>query len=175
MQASARVVSVRRGVGLEWVTIGYNSLEGVIALAAGLMAGSVALVGFGFDSALEVTSGVTSLWRLHADYHAARRPEVERRALRIVGWCFVLLAVYVTVDATGRLVRQEPPHESFVGIILAAVSAIVMPVLARAKRRVASDLGSPALTADATQTQLCTYLSAILLVGLGLNAVVGWW
>jgi len=135
----------------------------------------VALVGFGFDSVLEVTSGAALLWRLHADHDTASRARAEARALGVVGWCFVLLAVYVAYDAGVRLLTREAPNPSVVGLVLAAVSLIVMPLLARAKRRVAERIGSAALTADATQTQLCTYLSAILLVGLGLNSAVGWW
>ena len=173
--ASPRAHYVRRGITLEWVTVAYNSLEGLIALAAGMLAGSVALVGFGFDSALEVAYGATLLWRLQADHHPDRREHVERQALRLVGWCFVLLAIYVAYDAGSRLITRERPETSTVGLVLAVASLIVMPLLARAKRRVAGQIQSVALTADATQTQLCTYLSAILLAGLGLNATLGWW
>jgi divalent metal cation (Fe/Co/Zn/Cd) transporter len=166
---------IRRGKLLEYATVGYNSLEGVIAIGAGLIAGSVALVGFGFDSFIEVISGLTLLWRLYADVNEAERERVEQRALRIVGWSFLLLAAYVLVDAGKSLIWREPPDESIVGIALAAVSLVVMPLLVRAKRRVAVAIGSKALDADATQTALCTYLSAILLGGLLLNALVGWW
>ena len=166
---------IRRGKQLEYATIGYNSLEGILAIAAGLLAGSVALVGFGFDSAIEVISGATLLWRLHADVDEDRRERVEQRALRIVGWSFLLLAAYVTFDAATAIIRREPPDKSMIGIVIAALSLIVMPLLARAKRRVAAAIGSKALHADATQTALCTYLSAILLGGLLLNALVGWW
>ena len=170
-----RAALVRRGKLLEYATIGYNSLEGVIAIAAGLIAGSIALVGFGFDSAIEVISGATLLWRLHSDADVEKRERVEQRALRIVGVSFLLLGAYVTFDAGKSLLRREPPAESRVGIILAAASLVIMPLLVRAKRRVAQAIGSKALEADATQTLLCTYLSAILLGGLLLNAVVGWW
>lgn len=170
-----RQAHVQRGKVLEYVTIGYNGLEGAIAIAAGLIAGSVALVGFGFDSAIEVISGATLLWRLHADVNEATREQVEQRALKIVGASFLLLAAYVTFDATKSLLRRELPDESMVGIVLAAVSLVIMPLLVRAKRRVASAIGSRAMAADATQTALCTYLSAILLVGLLLNALLGWW
>ena len=170
-----RAALVRRGKLLEYATIGYNSLEGVIAIAAGLIAGSIALVGFGFDSAIEVISGATLLWRLHSDADVEKRERVEQRALRIVGVSFLLLGAYVTFDAGKSLLRREPPAESLVGIVLAAASLVIMPLLVRAKRRVAQAIGSKALEADATQTLLCTYLSAILLGGLLLNAVVGWW
>jgi divalent metal cation (Fe/Co/Zn/Cd) transporter len=166
---------VRRGLLLEYLTVGYNSLEGVIAIAAGLLAGSIALVGFGFDSAIEVISGMTLLWRLHSDADESMRERIEQRAIRIVGVSFLLLAAYVTVDAANALLRQEAPDESIVGIVLAAVSLVIMPLLVRAKRRVARAIESHALDADATQTQICTYLSAILLGGLLLNATLGWW
>ena len=170
-----RAPHVRRGVRLEWFTILYNSLEGLIALAAGLVSGSIALVGFGFDSAIEVTSGAALLWRLHADAREGARDGHEAAALRIVGVCFLLLALYVTYDALHALVSREVPQRSLFGILLAGASVIVMPLLARAKRRVAGHIASAALTADARQTQLCTYLSGILLCGLGLNASLGWW
>ncbi|HEY3043457.1 MAG TPA: cation transporter [Vicinamibacterales bacterium] len=166
---------IRRGVRLEWFTIIYNSLEGLIALAAGFVSGSIALVGFGFDSAIEVTSGAALLWRLNADASERTRERHEAAALRIVGVCFLLLALYVTYDALQSLVSREAPQRSLPGIILAVASLIVMPLLALAKRRVAGRIGSAALTADAKQTQLCTYLSAILLCGLVLNATIGWW
>jgi divalent metal cation (Fe/Co/Zn/Cd) transporter len=170
-----RAALVHRGKLLEYATIGYNSLEGVIAIAAGLVAGSIALVGFGFDSVIEVISGAALLWRLHADVDEGKRERVEQRALRIVGASFLLLAAYVTYDAGKALLRREPPDESMIGIAIAALSLVVMPFLVRAKRRVAAAIGSKALAADATQTALCTYLSAILLAGLLLNATVGWW
>jgi|SRR6185436_20176461 len=166
---------IRRGKLLEYATIGYNSLEGIAAIIAGLVAGSVALVGFGFDSAIEVISGATLLWRLHADVNEERREHIEQRALRIVGVSFLLLAAWVTFDAAKSLIRREPPDESMFGIVIAALSLVIMPLLVRAKRRVAKAIGSRALDADATQTALCTYLSAILLGGLLLNALAGWW
>jgi len=166
---------VKRGLYLEYFTIAYNSLEGLIALAAGLMAGSIALVSFGFDSLIEVTSGVALLWRLRADVNEARRERVEAISLRIVGVCFVVLAIYVSYDSVKSLITREAPEESLVGIVLAAVSLIVMPLLVRAKRRVARGINSGALMADSKQTELCTYLSAILLGGLLLNALFGWW
>ncbi len=170
-----RTSLVRRGRFLEYFTIGYNSLEGLIAIVAGLIAGSIALVGFGFDSLIEVTSGVALLWRLHADVDEDRRERVEAISLRIVGVCFVVLALYVATESTESLLRHEAPNESLVGIILAAVSLVVMPLLVKAKRKVARGINSGALMADSKQTELCTYLSAILLVGLLLNALFGWW
>lgn len=170
-----RAAYVRRGWWLEYFTIGYNSLEGLIAVAAGLIAGSIALVGFGFDSLIEVTSGGVLLWRLQADVDEARRERVEAVSLRAVGACFVVLAIYVSYDSIKSLIRREAPEESLVGIVLAAVSLVVMPLLVRAKRKVARGIKSNALMADSKQTELCTYLSAILLGGLLLNALLGWW
>lgn len=173
--ADDRRVQIRRGKLLEYFTVGYNSLEGIVAIAAGMFAGSIALIGFGFDSAIEVISGCALLWRLYGDADESRRERIEQRALRIVGVSFFLLGAYVTFDAVKSLLRHEAPEESIVGIVLAAVSVVVMPLLVRAKRQVARSIGSAALRADAMQTQICTYLSAILLAGLGLNAAVGWW
>ncbi len=173
--ASTRLRDVRRGQWLTWATIASNSLEAVIAIGAGLVAGSVALVGFGFDSVIELGSSVAGLWRLHADASPERRERAERQALRIIGTCFLVLAAWVLVDASRSLLARERPHESLVGIVLAAGSLVVMPLLARAKRRVAARLTSSALTAEARQTEICTWLSAILLGGLLLNALLGWW
>jgi divalent metal cation (Fe/Co/Zn/Cd) transporter len=170
-----RAQHVRRGVLLEWFTIIYNSLEGLIALAAGFLSGSIALVGFGFDSAIEVTSGAALLWRLRGDASERTRDRLEAAALRIVGVCFLVLALYVSYDALQALVSREAPQRSVTGIVLAVASLIVMPLLAHAKRGVAGSIASAALTADARQTQLCTYLSGILLCGLVLNAWLGWW
>ncbi|MBI1356595.1 MAG: hypothetical protein GC160_19820 [Acidobacteria bacterium] len=166
---------VRRGVALEYVTIGYNLLEAIVSLASGFAAGSIALVGFGFDSLIEVTSAGTLLWRLRRDRHAEERERHEKQALKIVGGCFFALAGWIAYDAIGSLANGSAPEHSVPGIILAGASLIVMPLLARAKRRVAVGIGSGALEADARQTDLCFYLSAILLAGLGLNAAWGWW
>ncbi len=166
---------VRRGQQLTWMTISYNSIEAVASLIAGVLAGSVALIGFGLDSVIELSSSVASLWRLRADATPAARQRSETIALRLIGVAFLLLAVYVTIDAISALVTRESPRSSVLGIIIAAGSVVVMPLLARAKRRIAAQLASRALTADARQTQICMYLSAILLGGLVLNAVFGWW
>ena len=170
-----RALLVRRGLRLEYLTLAWNSLEAVIAIVAGWMAGSIALIGFGLDSLIEISSSAVLLWRLHTDANSARRERVERRALQLVGWSFIALAVYVAADAARSLWLRETPDESTVGIILAALSLIVMPLLARAKRRIAARISSRALHADSRQTDLCAYLSAILLAGLLLNALVGWW
>ncbi|HYH07093.1 MAG TPA: cation transporter [Thermoanaerobaculia bacterium] len=160
---------VRRGKILEYLTIAYNLLEGVLAVGAGVLAGSIALVGFGVDSGIEVFASLLLVWRLHAG------AKTEKRALQLVGVSFLVLAAYVAFDAGKALWVREAPDESTLGIVLAAISVVVMPLLVRAKRRVADAIGSRAMRAEAMQTQLCTYLSAILLAGLGLNAVAGWW
>lgn len=166
---SIYVANVRRGRRLEYLTIGWNLLEAVVAVVAGLLAGSIALVGFGIDSVIEVSSGAILLWRLFSGEHR------EQIALKLVGISFLALAAYVGFEAVKSLWFHEPPDESYVGITIAALSLIVMPILARAKRRVAANLNSQAMQADSRQTDICAYLSAILLVGLGLNALFGWW
>lgn len=166
---------VRRGLWLNWFGLIYNTLEGIVAVTAGLLAGSVALVGFGIDSGIEVSASLAAQWRLRADLDHERREQVERITLRIVGVSFLALAAYVTIDSALSLWRRERPDESKVGIALAAVSFVVMPWLVRQKRRVAASLGSRSLHAEANQTLMCTYLSAILLAGLLLNALLGWW
>lgn len=158
-----------------YATIAYNSIEGVIAVASGLAAGSIALIGFGVDSFIELAAGVAALWRLYAHASSSTRERVERVAQCIVGLCFLGLALYVAQDAIRSLRLRERPDESVIGIALAALSLLVMPLLARAKRHVAFGVGSRALAAEANQTQLCSYLSAILLGGLLLNATLGWW
>ena len=170
-----RASAVRRGKRLEYATVAYNSVEGLISIGAGLVAGSIALVGFGFDSVIEVTSGAVLLWRLRADVDPARREHVEAVSVRIVGICFFVLALYIAYDSVRMLLLRESPERSLPGIVLAIASLVVMPILARAKRRVARMIASNALAADARQTELCMYLSAILLGGLVLNATFGWW
>lgn len=178
IEASAdvqRVRTARAGRLLQYLTIAWNSGECVVALVAGFIAGSVALVGFGFDSAIEVTASLAALWRLGRDPDEASREAAERRALRIIGVCFLLLAVYVLFDAVRALLERKAPEHSTPGLILAALSLIVMPLLVRFKRRVAARLHSGALEAEARQTRVCAYLSAILLGGLGFNMWLGWW
>ena len=173
--AIARAALVRVGLRLNYATIAYNIIEAVVSLTAGVIAGSVALIGFGIDSVIEVTASGAAQWRLRADVDHARRERVERLTLRVIGWSFLALAAYVAVDSVTSLWYRERPDRSTVGTVILALSVIVMPVLARAKRRVARELGSAALEADATQTSLCAYLSVIALAGVALNALVGWW
>jgi len=160
---------VRRGRRLEYLTIGWNSLEAIISIGAGIVAGSIALVGFGIDSVIEVSSGAVLLWRLVSGEHR------EQLALKLVGFSFLALAAYVAIDALTTLWFREAPEKSYVGIGLAILSLIVMPLLASAKRKVASSIKSQAMHADSRQTDICAYLSAILVLGLGLNALFGWW
>jgi divalent metal cation (Fe/Co/Zn/Cd) transporter len=152
-------------------TITYNVVEAVIAISTGTVAGSIALVGFGLDSVIEVSSAIAVAWQFSA-------PDPERReqvALRVIACSFFALAAYVTVEALRTLVTGSEPERSTVGIVLVAVSVVVMPFLSWAQRRAGRELGSASAVADSRQTLLCTYLSAGVLVGLVLNAVFGWW
>jgi divalent metal cation (Fe/Co/Zn/Cd) transporter len=167
--AEARASIVRRGRNLEILTIGWNSLETIAAIGAGIIAGSIALVGFGFDSVIESLSGAVLLWRLAAG------EQREKLALRLVGVSFLILAAYVGFDAVKSLVLRESPEISYLGLAIAALSLVVMPLLARAKRKVAAAINSRAMLADSRQTDICAYLSAILLGGLVLNALFGFW
>lgn len=171
-----RSLVVLRGRRLEYFTIAWNAVEGLVAVIAGAFAGSISLVGFGIDSFIEVTSGAVLLWRMSVDADVQRRETNERRALKIVGACFLALATYITYESATDLWSKKAPEHSIPGIILAFVSLIVMPLLSRAKRKVGRALGSAAMHADAKQTEFCTYLSGILLAGLLLNTLVGlWW
>jgi divalent metal cation (Fe/Co/Zn/Cd) transporter len=160
----------RRAQLLAAASVGYNLIEAVIAITAGLVAGSIALVGFGLDSVVEVSSGLIILWQFRHPFPEAR----ERRALRLMALSFFALAAYVTVESVRALVGGREPDASPVGIGLAAASLVIMPFLSLAQRRTGKSLGSNAVVADSTQTLLCTYLSAVLLAGLVLNATLGW-
>lgn len=173
-EEAQRAVSVRRGRSLEYFTIGWNLLEGIISIGSGLVAGSIALVGFGFDSLIEVSSGAALAWRLHLDA-LEQRERAEAKALKLVGICFIALAAYVSFDSAKSLLRYEAPDKSYIGIVITVISLFVMPFLAREKRKVAKSISSRALEADSKQTDLCVYLSAITLCGLALNALFGWW
>jgi divalent metal cation (Fe/Co/Zn/Cd) transporter len=166
---------VRRARWLNAATIAWNGAEGVIAVAAGLAAGSVSLIGFGFDSAIEVSAASILAWRLHQERRDGCTQESDRVATRAIAVSFAVLALYVAFDAASDLVGRAEPGTSVPGMVVAALSLAVMPSLARAKRRLAPVLGSAAAVADAKQTNLCAILSAVVLVGLGLNALVGWW
>lgn len=174
----ARAASLRRGLGLEYLTVGWNVVEGVVAITAALAAGSVALLGFGIDSFIESLSGGVLIWRLLAERRARDHEEIERlehRARKLVAVSLFALAAYVAVDAGKALWLRERPEVSVVGIALTAVSLVVMQWLARAKRAVARELGSRAMEADAFQTTACFWLSVVTLGGIALNALLGWW
>ena len=175
MSGRTREIVVKRGKRLEYFTIAWNSLEGLVAVIAGAIAGSISLVGFGVDSFIEVISGATLLWRMSVDADEQNRAWNERLSTRIVGVCFLALAVYVAYESVFDLIDRKAPEHSLAGIMLACVSLVVMPILSRAKKRVGRELGSAAMRADAKQTDFCVYLSAILLAGLLLNAALGWW
>ncbi|HEV8338356.1 MAG TPA: cation transporter [bacterium] len=175
MIAVNRAALLRRGRHLEVFTILWNSAEGIVAVVLGVLAGSIALVGFGIDSFIEMSSGVVLLWRLQSRRDRETAERAERTALGLVGLSLLLLAAYIIYESGSALLHREAPSTSVPGIILALASLIVMPLLARRKRRVAVAINSRALEADALQTSICTYLSLILLGGLGLNALLGWW
>lgn len=165
----------RRGLVLAWATIGWNVIEGIVAVTAGLAAGSIALVGFGIDSGIEVASSVVIVWQFSAEGRHGINDDRERLALRLIALSFFGLAAYVSVQAVIDLSAGSEASTSRVGIVLAALSLAVMPALAIAKRRTGTQMGSRTLVADSAETMLCTYLSAVLLVGLLLDAVAGWW
>lgn len=173
--AGVRQAALRRARWLNAATIGWNGTEGVVAIAAGLAAGSVSLVGFGFDSVIEVSAALVLTWRLRQERHGGCMQETDRLATRAIALSFAMLAAYVGVEAVRDLVSGDRPDASTIGIVLAAVSLVLMPILARAKRQLAPVLGSTAVIADANQTNLCAMLSAVLLVGLLANALLGWW
>lgn len=168
----ARALHTREGRKVEYLSIAWTALEGLVGIVTGVLASSVALIGFGIDSVIEVASSGVLIWRLSDHPGAEQREEV---AHRLVGIGFLALAAYIAFDALHDLVTHEAPRVSYFGIIYAAACVVVMPILARAKRRVAARLDSGALHADSHQSDICAYLSVILLAGLGLNALLGWW
>ncbi|MCI4675144.1 cation diffusion facilitator family transporter [Candidatus Mycolicibacterium alkanivorans] len=170
VDADRRQVLTRRIRFLVAATISYNVIEAAVALTAGAQASSTALIGFGLDSLIEVSSAAAVAWQFSTPDHEAR----EKATLRIIALSFFALAAYVTVESVRALFGYAEPRPSMVGIVLAAVSLIVMPLLSYAQRRTGRELGSRSAVADSKQTLLCTYLSAVLLVGLGLNSLFGW-
>jgi divalent metal cation (Fe/Co/Zn/Cd) transporter len=170
-----REALVARGRRLEYLTIAWNSFEAAVALISGILAGSVALVGFGLDSVIETASAAILLWRLGVDHNVDHREDAERSARRAVGICFLLLAIYVAAESIRALWIKAQPERTLVGILIAVAAIIVMPLLGQAKRRIASQLESRALNSDSRQADFCAYLSGILLVGLFLHAAFGWW
>lgn len=166
---------LRRGRYLEVFTVLWSIAEALVGIVLGILAGSVALIGFGVDSFIEMGSGLVLLWRLQTRSDAVSAERAEAAALRLVGLSLLALAVYITFDSVKDLVHHQAPAASPGGIVLAVLALIVMPLLARSKRQVAAGLHSHALEADSLQATICAYLSAFLLVGLSLNALFGWW
>src|SRR5438128_4747031 len=168
------VLALHRKAGrrIEFLSIGWTALESIVGIIAGVLAGSVALISFGIDSVIEVASSLVLVWRLS---DASATEDREAFAHRLVGICFLALAIYVSFEALKDLLIGSSPHVTYLGIVYAAACVIVMPLLARAKRRAAANLQSHALHADSHQSDICAYLAMILLVGLGLNALFGWW
>jgi divalent metal cation (Fe/Co/Zn/Cd) transporter len=165
----------RKGLALAGLTIGWNVIEAVVAIGAGIAASSIALVGFGFDSTIEVMSSVVVVWQFRAEARSGYDEAREHLALRLIAVSFFVLAAYVTFQSVRDLFFiDSQADESTVGIVLAALSLVVMPGLALAKRRTADQLGSPTLRADSRETLLCAWLSAALLLGLVFNAAFGW-
>ena len=176
MDPETRAEAIKRALGLEYFSLAWNILETVVGFVAGLMSGSIALVGFALDAVVESTSAAALVWRLRSEGRRGwSADEIERRTVRIVGWAFVALSVYVAGHSVYDLATGARPDESMAGIVLAVVSLVVMPWLAARKRRMAKVIDSRALDADSHQTSLCTFISAVLLFGLGANAWLGWW
>jgi len=177
-ESAARSELLRQGLRLEYLTVGWNVIEGLVSVAAALASGSVALLGFGIDSFVETSSGLILIWRLRAERHARDPEEVERldrRAHKLVAMSLFLLAAYIAVEAARTFLTREHPNPSGIGIAITLLSLAVMGWLARAKHRTAAALGSRALEADSFQTTACFWLSAITLGGIGANAALGWW
>jgi len=170
-----RAAVLTSGKKLEYFTIAWHVFEGGVSLAAGVLAGSLSLVGFGVDSLLEIVSGAAMLWRINQDHKVEQRERNEMLALKFIGWCFMVLAVYLIYESTVSLIRQEAPERSPVGIAIAVLSLVVMPLVSRAKRSIGTRLHSRAMNADAKQADFCDYLAAILLAGLLLNYLFRWW
>lgn len=170
-----RDAAVTKARWLNAATIGWNGVEGIVAVLAGLAAGSVSLVGFGFDSGIEVSAALVLAWRLRKERDGGCMQSSDRLATRAIAVSFAALATYVAIEATRDLAGASHADVSVVGIVLATLSLALMPALARAKRRLAPALGSQAVLADAKQTNLCALLSGVVLAGLGANALFGWW
>ncbi|WP_395151970.1 cation transporter [Ilumatobacter sp.] len=174
-KSAGRHEIVRRATVLNRLTIGWNVIEGIVAITAGVAASSVGLIAFGLDSGIEVSAALVLAWRLRQEQRDGCQLGADDRARRLVAWSFAALATYVSISATIDLVGRHEPEASTVGIAIATLSLAVMPVLATAKRKQALALGSQAAVAEAAQTNVCTMLSAALLVGLVANAALGWW
>lgn len=165
----------KKALGLEWFTVGYNVIEGIVSVVFGAAAGSIALVGFGLDSAIEVSAAAILLWRLHHQGSEEEAERKEKKALFFVGITFFALASYVLCESVNKLWLHQMPDKSIPGVVITSLSLLVMPVLSAKKRKVAKQIGSRALEADAVETLICSYLSFTVLLGLALNALLGWW
>ncbi len=167
----------RKALVLSFITVGYNIIEGVVSIIAGRLAGSIALVGFGMDSFVESLSGIIMIWRFRKQGKISKEEEarVEKKATKLIGYTFFILALYVLYESIDKLVRQEIPEASLFGIIIAATSIIVMPILFLQKYKLGKTLASQSLIADAKETMACFFLSIALLVGLGANYLFGLW
>jgi divalent metal cation (Fe/Co/Zn/Cd) transporter len=167
-----------KALKLEYFTVGYNIVEGIFSVIIGYLSGSIALVGFGFDSAVESISGGVLIWRLkkHGKIGIEEEERIERKTVKLVGYSFFILGAYVFIEAVKKLYFQEIPEPTIAGIIIAALSLIIMPILAKKKFKTAKEINSASLAADSKQTLICAYLSLALLIGLGLNYLFGlWW
>ena len=172
-----RTLLIRKALKLEYILVGWNVVEAAAAIGAGVVAGSIALIGFGLDSIIEVTTALVLIWRLrkHGAADSDEETRAEKLALRIVGITFFVLAAYVLYESVEKLWSHQIPQKSFLGILITFLSLLVMPYLGFRKRKIARQIESKALEADAMETMICAYLSAIVLMGLGLNAWIGWW
>ncbi len=175
LRLTDRAAAVRRAKQLNVATISWNAIEGVVAVTAGIAAGSVSLIGFGFDSGIEVSAALVLAWRLRQERRGGCMQATDARATRVIAVSFLALGFFVGIESIRDLWSGARPEVSTVGLAMAFMSLAVMPVLARAKRALAPALGSAAAVADAKQTNLCALLSGVLLVGLGANAALGWW
>ena len=170
--AETLAIHRRAGRRIEFLSIGWTALESIVGIIAGILASSVALISFGIDSVIEVASSLVLVWRLS---DASASEDREAFAHRLVGVCFLALAIYVSVEALKDLFMHSSPRVTYLGIVYTAACVVVMPLLARAKRRAAANLHSHALHADSHQSDICAYLAMILLAGLVFNALLGWW
>ena len=168
----------RRALRLEWLTVAWNVVEALVAIGAGIISGSTALIAFGVDSVIEVASAIGLLWRLYSagpEAEIGERGKAERRALYVVAGTFFALAAYILFESIPALLAREAPDTSMVGLVLSVLSLLVMPALAWTKQRTGREMNSKALQADAAETWVCSWMSFSLLLGVGLNAAFGWW
>lgn len=167
----------KKAILLSYFTVGYNILEGIVSIFAGLLAGSTALIGFGIDSFIESLSGTVMIWRFrkHGKISKEEEEKLEKKAIKFVAYTFFILGAYLLYESIKKLYFQEIPKPSFLGIIIAVISIIVMPVLFYMKYQTGKSMGSRSLVADSKQTLACVFLSVALLIGLGLNYLYGLW